>query len=252
MSKIIKLVDVWKYNLITSYLMPITQSVINEETLQLIVNGEPWLNFVCTPSNIEALAVGFLYNEGIIKGLEEINKITIDHKTIDVMLSNLEIRSGLLKRTSTGTSLEHRTDTPSVQSQFQIIATDLIKLYNLFLENQEYHKDVGGFHCAALSDGKNINIKFEDVGRHNCIDKICGQFLMKNQPFKPQVMLLTGRISSEMVLKTKILEVPMIVSRTTPTAHAVEIADQLGLCIVGYLRNDSFSIYSHPERITIS
>ena len=105
---------------------------------------------------------------------------------------------------------------------------------------------------AALSDGVNINIKFEDVGRHNCIDKICGQFLMTNQPYKPQVILLTGRISSEMVLKIKKLEIPMIVSRTTPTAHAVEIADIFGLCIVGYLRNDTFSVYSHPERITIS
>ena len=252
MSKIIKPVDIWEYQLKTSYLMPKTKSVINEEILQLIVNCEPWLNFVCTPSDIEALAVGFLYSEGIINSLDEINKIKIEHQSINVTLSNPEIRSGLLKRTSTGTSLEHRTDTPRAQSQFQIIATDLIKLYNLFLENQEYHKDVGGFHSAALSDGVNINIKFEDVGRHNCIDKICGQFLMTNQPFKPQVILLTGRISSEMVLKIKKLEVRMIVSRTTPTAHAVEIADKFGLCIVGYLRNDTFSVYSHPERITIS
>ena len=94
-----------------------------------------------------------------------------------------------------------------------------------------------------------MRIVVEDLGRHNCVDKLAGQFLLQNRPFTPHLIALSGRISSEMVAKSLALSVEFIVSRTSPTSLAIETAAQLGITLIGYLRGGQFDIYSHPERV---
>lgn len=87
----------------------------------------------------------------------------------------------------------------------------------------------------------------EDLGRHNCIDKLAGAWLLGEQDFKPVILMLTGRVSSEMVMKSLALDVKMIITRTTPTALAIEMAEEAGICLIGYMRASQFEVYSHAE-----
>ena len=87
----------------------------------------------------------------------------------------------------------------------------------------------------------------EDLGRHNCVDKLAGAWLLGKQVFRPVILMLSGRISSEMVMKSLALGVRFLVSRTTPTALAIEMAQEAGICLIGYMRANQFEVYSHSE-----
>ena len=125
----------------------------------------------------------------------------------------------------------------------------VIALYDQLMAQQTLHDQIGGFHSAGLSDGEGVPIIVEDLGRHNCVDKLAGLYLLQHATFLPRALLLSGRISSEMVYKTLALSIPLIVSRTSPTSLAVEIAESAGITLIGYLRKGQFDVYSHPERI---
>jgi FdhD protein len=138
-----------------------------------------------------------------------------------------------------------------IQDTFSITPDKLLDLFQIFTSQQEYYHSVGGFHSAALCDQNNIRISIEDVGRHNCLDKLSGLFLLGNKSFSPKIILLTGRISSEMFYKANKIQAPIIVTKTTPTHNSVIQAIKSNITVVGYMRSDSFTIFSHPERIQV-
>ncbi|NLW72483.1 MAG: formate dehydrogenase accessory sulfurtransferase FdhD [Chloroflexi bacterium] len=225
--------------------------VVSEHACRLIVNGEAWITFICSPIDLEALALGFLWNENVISELSEVldMKLSDDRAQLSINLKSQTHKPVSFHRTSTGVTPDSaRNDTPSA-SDFKISATQIMELYRLFTKAQTMHDKVGGFHSAALSDGASMRIVVEDLGRHNCVDKLAGQFLLQNRPFTPHLIALSGRISSEMVAKSLALSVEFIVSRTSPTSLAIETAKQLGITLIGYLRGGQFDIYSHAERV---
>jgi FdhD protein len=101
-----------------------------------------------------------------------------------------------------------------------------------------------GIHGAALSDGERLLVVAEDVGRHNAVDKIKGEALLRGIPTEDRVLLSTGRISSEMLLKAARMGVPLVASRTSPTEMAVALAEQLGITVCGYVRPDGLHLYA--------
>lgn len=123
---------------------------------------------------------------------------------------------------------------------------NLIK--ELYLEAQSYHES-RGIHAAALADGGKLLIVTEDVGRHNAIDNICGEAMLRGIPTAGKILLATGRISSEMLRKGARMGTPIVVSRASATTLSIDLAKRLGLTLVGYVRGDSFYVYSHPERL---
>ena len=166
-----------------------------------------------------------------------------------MQLNHLVHKPAQFHRTSTGVSLQPQIAAPKVGTDFTIQAGNVIALYDQFMAMQTLHDQVGGFHSAGLSDGESVPILVEDLGRHNCVDKLAGLYLLQHATFTPRALLLSGRISSEMVYKTLALGIPLIVSRTSPTSLAVQIAESAGITLIGYLRKAQFDIYSHPERI---
>ena len=100
-----------------------------------------------------------------------------------------------------------------------------------------------------MTDGDQVTIQAEDVGRHNSLDKIAGRFLLEKIKFKQKLLLTTGRISSDMLQKAARIGAAILISRTSPTSMSVELADKWGLTLIGYARRDRFNVYTHPQRI---
>ncbi len=109
--------------------------------------------------------------------------------------------------------------------------------------------DTGGVHSCCLCDAKDILIAHEDVGRHNAVDKIVGEALLTEIPLHDKVMITSGRISSEMLLKCAKVQIPIVISRSAPTELAVREALKLDVTIIGFARGTRMNIYSHAERV---
>jgi len=240
---------IWRYRQGTLENKPESTLIVREHAATLFVNGEPWLTFICSPIALEALAIGFLFNENVITSLAEVKdlNLTDEGRRIEVQLNHHTTKPTQFHRTSTGVSLQPHLVARKVGADLSIQARKVITLYDQLMAQQTLHDQVGGFHSAGLSDGEGIPIIVEDLGRHNCVDKLAGLYLLQGAQFTPRALLLSGRISSEMVYKTLALSIPLIVSRTSPTSLAVEIAESAGITLIGYLRKAQFDIYSHPE-----
>jgi FdhD protein len=117
------------------------------------------------------------------------------------------------------------------------------------LERMELYRHSGGVHASALADTKNLLVVTEDIGRHNTLDKIQGECLLKGLSTKERLLLSTGRISSEMLLKAARMQVPVVVSRHSPSETAISLARELGIALVGYARGNRLMVYSHSERL---
>jgi FdhD protein len=242
---------IWRYRQGTLENTPESTAIVREHAATLLVNGDPWLTFICSPIELEALAVGFLVNENVITNLDEVSSVTLEDEShrIEVQLNHHAAKPTQFHRTSTGVSLQPHIAARKVGADFTIQAGKVITLYDQLMAQQMLHDQVGGFHSAGLSDGEGIPFIVEDLGRHNCVDKLAGLYLLGQASFTPRALLLSGRISSEMVYKTLALGIPLIVSRTSPTSLAVQIAESAGITLIGYLRKGQFDVYSHPERI---
>ena len=119
-------------------------------------------------------------------------------------------------------------------------------------EKMDLYRFSGGVHASALADVKDLLVVAEDIGRHNTLDKIQGECMLTGLTTKDRLLLSTGRISSEMLLKAARMQVPIIVSRHSPTGSAVLLARDLGIALVGRVRGNRLSVYSHPERLGCS
>jgi FdhD protein len=111
-----------------------------------------------------------------------------------------------------------------------------------------YHR-ARGVHTSVLADEQDVLVVAEDIGRHNTLDKIQGECLIRGLATADRLLLTTGRISSEMLLKAAIMGVPLVGSRTSPTALAVTLAERLNITVLGYIRPDSVNVYTHPRRL---
>ena len=111
------------------------------------------------------------------------------------------------------------------------------------------YQQARGIHTAVLATPDTILLQVEDIGRHNCLDKLRGAALLANVNTTGQVLLSSGRISSEMINKARRLQTPIVCSRTSPTSLSVALAKEWNITIVAYLRQDRMRIYTHPDRV---
>ena len=227
-----------------------------EQAVTLIVNGKPWMEMRCTPAMIAELAVGFLYNERLINSAEDITRVhaceTADFVEVDTALP-INKPTTWIKTTGCGggqtaQQLE-QPDKPSL-NEVTLSAETVAGSLAEFLETQHAQTSSRGIHCSAISDGEKILLLADDIGRHNTLDKLMGFILLREPSQKPSILLTTGRISSEMLQKSARMGVSVVISLTSPNTATVELAQEMGITLIGYARGSRFNVYSHPERFT--
>ncbi|HKZ56668.1 MAG TPA: formate dehydrogenase accessory sulfurtransferase FdhD, partial [Thermodesulfovibrionales bacterium] len=136
-----------------------------------------------------------------------------------------------------------------IKDAFSIDAGILKTLFKEFQQRSEIFRLTGGVHSAALSDGEKILVFAEDIGRHNAIDKIIGYSILEKIPFAGKLILVSGRLSSEIVSKCSRWGIPIVASRAAPTNLAIEIAETSGITLIGFVRGERINIYTNPQRI---
>lgn len=229
---------------------------IVEMPVSLTVNGKVWLTFMCTPVHLEELAVGFLYNEGIIDALDEVEDVHVcEHgDNVDVWLNHPAEEPNAWRRTSgctggvTAVDLLARPDVNFGANSLEVQPEAIGDLVEQLFESQSLYRETGGVHTSALSDGRNIVVVAEDIGRHNTLDKIAGLCLRNFFP-ETRILITTGRISSEMLQKAARMDVPILISRTSPSSLSIEMAERYGITLIGYARRHRFNVYSNPHRV---
>lgn len=230
---------------------------IVESPLSVTVNGQVWLTLMCTPTDVEALALGFLYNEGVIQSLDEVADVRVcEHgDNVDIWLYHSAERPLTWRRTSgcsggmTAVDAQARLGV-SLEGKGPILTPQQVEaLVEQLLEGQELYRETGGVHTSILSDGERILLRAEDVGRHNTLDKIAGLMLLKGVWPEHCVLVTTGRISSEMLQKAARLEATILISRTSPNSLSIALAERYGITLIGYARRHRFNLYTHPQRI---
>jgi FdhD protein len=233
-----------------------TETIV-ETPVSLTVNAEVWITFMCTPVNLEALAVGFLYNEGIIEKMDEVIEVRVcEHgDNVDVWLNHEAQQPTSWRRTSgctggvTAVDLLAKPNVSFDSDQFKVQPDAIGQLVEMLFESQSLYKETGGVHTSALSDGEKILISAEDIGRHNTLDKIAGLCLMNNTWPEKRILITTGRISSEMLQKAARMSAPILISRTSPSSLSIEMAERYGITLIGYARKHRFNVYSNTQRV---
>jgi FdhD protein len=225
-----------------------------EKKLKVSVNGKDFITLHCTPLMIKELIVGLFVTEGIIPDIHPENiKIGYGEEVlVDIpVLENLSTEGFITSRCIGGVTLGKKTIFDTVKDDFPLGAEALKRIFEDFQKKSELFRLTGCFHAAAISDGEKILVFAEDIGRHNAVDKVIGYCLLENIPFRRKLMLVSCRLSSEIVSKCSRWGIPILASRAASTDLAVEIAETTGMTLVGFVRGDSMNIYTHPQRIVM-
>ena len=224
--------------------------VVREQPLVIYVNGTKFLTLLCTPLKLDCLVVGYLWLEKVIASLDEIARLDVsevDGRADVTLTREVELPSERILTSGCGGGITFRIDPrlfPRIRSSLRVRPQQLFeRMKELFAAAVNYRAS-RGIHGAALSDGNRLLVVAEDVGRHNAVDKLMGEALLTGIPTADRILLSTGRISSEMLLKAARMGVPLVASRTSPTEMAVSLAEQLGITVVGYLWPESLNVYA--------
>ena len=230
--------------------------VVEEALSCLSVNGQELATFMCSPRDLDKMALGFLFNEGLIQRREDVRSLHISRNEtcVDVWLRDGEAalpdRPIVTAGCGGGVTFDDLSGEHSpLQVDLRATATQLAKLMRKMHLGATLYQRARGIHTAALADGDELLMQVEDVGRHNCLDKLAGAALLDNVETRGRIVLTSGRISSEMLNKARRLQTPIVCSRTSPTSLSVALAEAWNITIVAYLRQERMRclLYTSPS-----
>src|SRR5229473_4819992 len=198
------------------HLEEVKGEVVREQPLTIHVNGERFVTLLCSPFQLEALVVGYLWMEKVIEDLAEISRIDIsevDGRAEVTLAGPVALPTERILTSGCGGGITFRIDPrlfPRIESSLRVSASDLSgRMHDLLREAVHYHAS-RGIHGAALADRDRVLLVAEDVGRHNAVDKLMGQALQRGIATTDRILLSTGRVSSEMLLKAARMSVPIV------------------------------------------
>ena len=239
-------------------------TVTKEFSLTIILNNQELLNLLCTPINLDYLAVGFLFSEGLLKSKDEIRKIEVDDERGVVWVETNE-DTGLAKDllfkkrfitsgggTVKGASFHSAANIQGegkVESQIVITPHQVFKLADEFRNHSQLFQTSRGVHSAALCNTESILVFADDVGRHNAIDRIFGECILKDIPTDDRIVVTTGRVPSEQLLKVARRKIPIMISLSVATDLGVKLAADYGITLIGSVRDNGMNVYSNRWRV---
>jgi FdhD protein len=271
----------------TGIAAPVAEALAVEEPLEIRLAGRRFTLTMRTPGHDEELTAGFLFAEGFVSALSELGEIRrirdstgrFEANALDVVLnvSSAHLRERLQRNfvISSSCGVCGKTSIESVQrriapvcNQMRIEPSALLKLSARMRQAQEIFSATGGLHAAALFasvyngargaearptapfDDVELRVLREDVGRHNAVDKVIGYALLNGlTPLANSLMMVSGRLSFEIVQKAAAAGLPILAAVSAPSSLAVELAEEVGITLVGFLRESGFNIYTHAQRI---
>ena len=240
----------------------VTDTVVTEYALTIFVNDEEMATVVCSPEHMEDLVTGFLASEGVIRSVDQIEDLYVNSlrgmarvKTSGKVNFNQDfynkryIASCCGKSRQTFYFYNDAHTAKKITDSFQIQPDDVFWAMNAMEDSSDVFHHTGGVHTASLADQGEIILSRSDIGRHNALDKIYGYALKHRLDLSGKFIIFSGRLSSEVLLKVSKIGVGMVLAKSAPTKLALDIADELNITTVGFIRGESFNVYTHPERI---
>jgi len=239
----------------------IDAGVIGEIRFTIFVADRELVTLMCSPWQLKSLVVGFLYLEGLIDSIDDLEmlRVCLDDRLADVRLAHgfpdvpprKILTSGCTGGVSFGKYLDQIEQFRVPDDDSRVAPSRMYLLLRALHDNSNLYRKSGGVHTAIFveRDGVAPRLVAEDIGRHNTLDKLQGQALLEDIPTHGGLIMASGRISSEMLFKAAIMGVPVVGSRTSPTNLALAVAERLNITVCGYIRQGSMNVYTHPERI---
>lgn len=231
-------------------------AVVEESQVCISVNGEELATFMCTPRDLEPMALGFLANEGVIDQIEEVRHLRVSRQSscVDVWLQDtsreLPQRRIITAGCGGGVTFDDLSQRyEPLRSDLAATPDQLAALMRQMQLGADLYQRARGIHTAVLTTPQQILLQVEDIGRHNCLDKLRGLAMQQAIDTRDKILMSSGRISSEMINKARRLGTPIVCSRTSPTSLSVALADAWQITIVAYLRQDRMRVYTHPQRL---
>jgi len=232
-----------------------------EYPLTVMIDGEEFATMVCTPVHLEELVIGFLASEGMIRTTDELSTLTISEQRgyAYAELKNkpsaaMDHHSKRFIGSCCGKSRQfyfHNDvkTAKTVTSKLTVTISQCQQLMSSLQEGSQHFQQTGGVHNAAVCTADGIIAARTDIGRHNALDKLYGYCLQNRLSLGDKIIVVSGRISSEVLLKTAKIGAGILLSKAAPTDLALELAHDLGITTVGFIRGQTCNVYTHPQRI---
>ncbi len=221
-------------------------NVVDEHNVKLKLNRKEFFTFQTYPLHMDELVTGFLYSQGYISSIEDLKGCSFDEKIKEYKVNvkneivDLEI------------DIRNRRVASLSKDSFLLKAQTVIELMTSFLGLSEIFEKTGAVHTAAIANTSEIEYFYDDIGRHNAIDKCLGKALKSKLDLEHKILIVTCRMSSGIIKKLVNTKVPMIISRASPTFSAIDLARKNYITMIGFCRGVNFNIYSHSHRINTS
>jgi len=249
MSEMVKKVNAVK---VDKEVQEIEEVIINDREIKIIVNKTVIGTFSMSPTYLKEFAVGYLLGEGLLNSKDDIRKLEVVDRTIEVEtdLADFDLRRELVMSSDCFGGMRSKTDlTKKVESEYKIQKKVIFEASKKLRERSTVWSRTGGTHIAALVS-ENMFISIEDVSRHVAIDKVIGACKVQGINFSNSFMFSSGRMPGDMIIKIARVGIPIIASKSAPTSSGYMVGEEANVTIIGFVRGNRFNIYTHPERIS--
>ena len=233
----------------------VSLSVPKEMAFTIYINNQELVTILCTPFKLNCLVLGYLLAEDIIVDMKDVASMRVceDDALADVKLNRTDYvlpqKRILTSGCGGGVSLNMDMGASKIKTDISVAPERILRLMRYMQESAKLYNLTGGLHTSALCNDKAVMVMSEDIGRHNTLDKIMGECLLRKISPKNKILLTSGRVSSEMTLKVAKMQVPVIASLTSPTQRAVTLARDLDITLAGYVRGTHLIVYTRPDRL---
>jgi FdhD protein len=228
-----------------------------ERAISLIVDGEELATIACSPIRVIALALGFLRVEDIIQRAEDVALMEVcDEETVVKVRLAPTARAVPHDRkriltSGCGRGVTFSLDVVAVEGGMTVRPEQLMAWMEELLDKAAGYKEHGGTHTAGLFGPNGLELIVEDIGRHNTVDRIAGEAILGDLDTRGKAILTSGRISSEMLVKSSRLGCGIVASRTSPTELAVSLAIEANIALCGYVRRDQLRVFHDAGRLNL-